>query len=88
MSAMLEQFHGLKSRENAPNKRRKIDDLESGDDEVRPKSTSERIETSGQLGHALREEQRKLQETLPVQSSSMVDLTSEFVPPCLLFTSC
>jgi hypothetical protein len=77
MSSMLEQFHGLKSREHAPNKRRKVDDPEIGENESKPNGTSERIETNGMLGHALREEQRKLQETLPVRSSSVVDLTGK-----------
>lgn len=76
MSSMLSQVHGLKSRENAPNKRRKIDDdPETGEDEMRSKSTSERVDTGGQMGHALKDEQRKLQEKQPVQSSLMVDLT-------------
>ncbi|KAE9964077.1 hypothetical protein BLS_008668 [Venturia inaequalis] len=77
MSSMLSQVHGLKSRENAPKKRRKIDDPEIGEDEARSKSTSERVDTGGQMGHALKEEQRRLQESQPVQSSSMVDLTAE-----------
>lgn len=75
MSSMLAQVHGLKSREDAPKKRRKIDDLEIGEDETHSKSASERVDTGGQMGHALKEEQRRLQDSQPVQSSLMVDLT-------------
>ncbi|TID20623.1 SNF2-related protein [Venturia nashicola] len=77
MSSMLSQVHGLKSRENAPNKRRKLDDPEIGEDEARSKNTSERVDTGAQMGHALKEEQRRLQESQPAQSSLMVDLTAE-----------
>lgn len=72
MSLMLGNIHGLKSRESVPNKRRKVGDLEFKDEEVRPNGSSERIETNGQLGLALREAQQKLQMN---QSSSVVDLT-------------
>lgn len=75
MSSMLSQVHRLKSRENAPNKRRKVDDLGAGEDEAHSKRTSARVDTGGQMGHALKEEQRRLQESQPVQSSLMVDLT-------------
>jgi len=85
MSAMLEQFHGLKPREVAPNKRRKVNDPETDGEQAPQNATSERVDTGGQLGLALREEQRQLQESKPVQSST-VDLTGNAAFPTLIST--
>ncbi|QDS72300.1 hypothetical protein FKW77_007338 [Venturia effusa] len=62
MSSMLSQVHGLRSRENAPNKRQKVNDEI---DDKQSKSTAERADTGGQMGHALKEERRRLQESQP-----------------------
>jgi hypothetical protein len=75
MSSMLQQVHGLKSRDEAPNKRRKVNDPETINDEAKLNGTCARIETNGTLGNALKEEQRKLEENIPVRTSSVVDLT-------------
>jgi hypothetical protein len=78
VGSMIENHHRLESRENAPRKRRKVEQSENEDEEENKKRPTDGIEGSGLLGDYIREERKKITDTTkPRTVADVVDLTGK-----------